>query len=496
MLVLEWLDQLKNKEGKMNFRWFLIIILLLIFNCFEIISQTKFSTKSGSISLNIKIPPPDTVIPYLTVNLPPVKENYTINWRDSIFYINGLISDNSNKIKIFVNNNFIGNFVNGQYSTFEKLNLGENILRVTAIDKKGNKSEKVFKVNYDPKADITPPQIKLLPPFDQLNRGIQIIRRNQLENDLILTGRVIDESEVIDILINGIPADSIVGEFFYFNFKKSIPDSVSVFVSDKYGNYNEVIATVKLEDYSYFENNPDSVCYYAILIAVENYSDQRINNLDYPIKNTNNLARVLKDYYKFDSKNITVLKNPKRSNIISAFQKLRDNLSEKDNLLIFYAGHGYFDAEQDMGYWLPSDAQKDDYSNWLPNSTIRDFIKSINTKHTLLISDACFAGSIFSSREPLIDASRSILEIYKVRSRKAMTSGIKNQKVEDNSKFTEFLIKFLIENKEKYVTAQEIFTRVRAAVLNNSSLPQTPEFGSIPFTGDEGLSGDFIFIKK
>ncbi len=107
-----------------------------------------------------------------------------------------------------------------------------------------------------------------------------------------------------------------------------------------------------------------------------------------------------------------------------------------------------------------------------------------------------FAGSIFSSREPFRDASRSILEIYKVKSRKAMTSGVKNQKVQDRSKFTEYLIKFLLENKNKFLTTQELFTKVRAALLNNTKISQTPEYGSIPFTGDEGLSGDFIFIHN
>ncbi len=480
----------------MKIRFIYLITIYLILSFIQLLPQTKFSAKSSFIKLNIKIPPPDTIAPYLTINLPPVKENFLINFRDSIFYINGLVTDNSNKIRIYVNNNFVGNFISGQYSTFEKLSLGENIIRVLAVDKKGNKIEKVLKLNYDPKADVTPPQIKLLPPFDQLNRGIQIIRKNIFEDDVFLSGRIIDESEILDIQINGIPVDSIIGDYFYFNFKSSIPDSINIIAWDNYGNYNEISANIKLDDYSYFENNTDSIKYHAILIAVENYADQRINNLDYPIKNASNLARVLKDYYRFDSKNIIVLKNPKRTSIISVFQRLRDQLTEKDNLLIFYAGHGYFDPDQDMGYWLPSDAIKDDYSNWLPNSSIRDFIKSINTKHTLLISDACFAGSIFSTREPLLDASRSILETYKVRSRKAMTSGIKNQKVEDNSKFSEFLIKFLMDNQVKYITAQEIFTKVRSAVLNNSSLNQTPEFGIIPFTGDEGLSGDFIFIKK
>lgn len=476
---------------------FLIIILTIIsVNNYLTFPQIKFSAKSDLIHLNVKTLPPDTVPPFLTINLPSVKEGFAINHRDSIFYINGLVNDNLGRTKIFINNNLIGAFQNGQYSTSSKLNRGENLLTISAVDKRNNKFEKKIRVNYDPRADVNPPQLKLLPPFEQINRGIQVITKPSANENIILMGKCFDENEILEIKVNDVDVDSIIDGKFYFNLGTVPPDSLVIFASDVFGNFTEIIAEIKFEDTYSTLNEISEVTYHAILIGVEDYADQRINNLDYPIRDVENLKRVLVDTYQFEKNNVTILKNPKRSSVISAFQKLREKLTEKDNLLIFFAGHGYFDPDQDMGYWLPADAVKDDYSNWLPNSTIRDFIRAINTKHTLLISDACFAGSIFSSREPFKDASRSILEIYKVKSRKAMTSGVKNQKVQDRSKFTEFIIKFLLENKNKFLTTQELFTRIRAAVLNNTNVSQTPEYGSIPFTGDEGLSGDFIFIHK
>lgn len=478
----------------MNKFFTLIFSSLLIFT--NNFSQIKFSTKSDFITLNIKKLPPDTIPPFFTINLPNVKQGFAINHKDSIFYINGLISDNLGKTRLYVNNSFVGNFENGQYSIPFRLSLGENYISLSGLDKKNNKYESYLRINYDPHADINPPQLKLLPPFEQINRGIQVIPKFAIDSNLVLKGKYFDENSILEIKVNGISVDSISDGIFTYYFGKYIPDTLVIFASDVFGNYTEINSVIKVEDDQNLQNNLKDIQYYALLIGVEDYSDQRINNLDYPVKNIENLKRILVDNYIFDKQNIILLKNPKRNNIISEFQKLRGKLSENDNLLIFFAGHGFFDEDQDMGYWLPSDAIKDDYSNWLTNSTIRDFIKAINTKHTLLISDACFAGSIFSSREPLLDASRSIIEIYKVKSRKAITSGIKNQKVQDRSKFTEFFLKFLMENKSKFLTAQELFTKVRAAVLNNSNIVQTPEYGSIPFTGDEGLSGDFIFIHK
>ena len=38
--------------------------------------------------------------------------------------------------------------------------------------------------------------------------------------------------------------------------------------------------------------------------------------------------------------------------------RLRGELTERDNLLIYYAGHGVLDEEADIGSWLPVDAER------------------------------------------------------------------------------------------------------------------------------------------
>ena len=76
-------------------------------------------------------------------------------------------------------------------------------------------------------------------------------------------------------------------------------------------------------------------------------------------------------------------------------------------------------------------------------------------------------------------------------SRKAMTSGTLEE-VPDRSVFLEFLLKRLQVNEKKYLSASELFSSFREAVLNNS--PNIPQYGVIQDTGDEG--GDFIFVKR
>jgi len=191
---------------------------------------------------------------------------------------------------------------------------------------------------------------------------------------------------------------------------------------------------------------------------------------------------------------VTFLKNPDRRSILRAFDELQRTLKQDDNLLIFYAGHGYWDENVRQGYWLPSNATANDKAEWLSNSDIRDYIRGIRTRHTLLISDACFSGGIFKTRDPFIKPDVSIQKAYEYPSRRAMTSG-SLKSVPDESVFLKYLIRRLKENEQKYTYAQKIYVNMKDAVINNSPSHQTPLYGVISETGDEG-EGDFVFIHK
>jgi len=233
--------------------------------------------------------------------------------------------------------------------------------------------------------------------------------------------------------------------------------------------------------------------YYALIIGIEEYIDENVFDLNYPVSDANSLVEVLTKYYSFKNENVTFLKNPTRDNIISKFYELRNTISDSDNLLVFYAGHGVWDADIDQGYWLPRDAEYDEITNWLSNSEIRDLLKGIKAKHTLLIADACFSGSIFLTREPFLTPDKSVQETFKRVSRQAITSGALNT-VPDKSVFLEYLIKYLTKNGDHYLPAQKLYLEFKDAVANNSPNKQSPRFGVIYNAGDEG--GDFIFIKK
>ncbi len=233
--------------------------------------------------------------------------------------------------------------------------------------------------------------------------------------------------------------------------------------------------------------------YHALIIGVDEYEDNRIVDLDRPISDATALKNILIDKYTFVEENVTLLSNATRRDIIDELDKLSERITEDDNLLIFYAGHGYWDEDKEIGYWIPSDARQTSTADWFRNTTLTDQIRSIRSKHTLLVADACFSGTIFKARSAVLEADKAIQLKYSLPSRKAMTSGTLTQ-VPDRSAFMKYLLKRLGDNNERYLAANSLFYSMEDAVINNSDEGVKPQYGTIQKVGDEG--GDFIFILK
>jgi hypothetical protein len=317
------------------------------------------------------------------------------------------------------------------------------------------------------------------------------------ENHVFIVGKVSDQEGINSLLVNQKrirPSDAGVFEIRLNLVQNENPVRiVAINNQGKESVYDFLIFCTSSEAGPSVPILPDIERgrYFALIIGINEYDDPQINDLDKPIEDATALHQVLKEKYTFNPDQIIFLKNPKRSEMIVALERLGRSLTADDNLLIFYAGHGHWDEKGNVGYWLPSDAASDNSANWFRNSTLRDFVGSIQTRHTLLIADACFSGAIFKTRAAFTDASRGIQKLYEIPSRKAMTSGIL-QEVPDISVFLNYLIKRLEENEKKYLPSESLFTSFKTAVMNNS--PNVPQFGVIQNVGDEG--GDFIFISR
>jgi hypothetical protein len=231
--------------------------------------------------------------------------------------------------------------------------------------------------------------------------------------------------------------------------------------------------------------------YYALIVANGTYINPEIPQLRRPVPDAKALKEILVSRYTFEPDNVYMLLDMKRANLIMTLDELQAKLTPEDNLLIYYAGHGKMDEESQRGYWLLSDAVPSSRVDWFSNSNLTDYIKGLKAKHILLVADACFAGSIFYSRSVFDDAPPPILDIYKNKSRTAMTSGGTTE-VNDDSKFSEMLIMHLKENSDQYLTSSQLFRAVENSVMTTNST--APRFGIIQDTND--MHGDFVFILR
>ena len=74
------------------------------------------------------------------------------------------------------------------------------------------------------------------------------------------------------------------------------------------------------------------------------------------IKPGNVLAAVLRDRFGFE---VRVIADPTRLDLLLALLAFRQSLASEDFELIYFAGHGEIDAEQ-QGYWISFDGLRDD----------------------------------------------------------------------------------------------------------------------------------------
>jgi hypothetical protein len=339
-------------------------------------------------------------------------------------------------------------------------------------------------------ADTTPPVIKILSPMLSPDGKL---KSNKAE--LTILGKATDDiSGVNHLYINAQQFDLAPDGLFVKMIPLSRGDNrIEIIAVDNKDNYAKQIFTVSYVSESSAASGELKItgAYYALLIGINKYQDPQLPDLDHPVKDAESLYNVLVANYLFDPQNVILLKNVTRSDINDAFDLLAQKITPEDNLLIFYAGHGWWDEKANIGYWLPSDAKHNLKADWFRNSTLCDYIMEINSRHTLLITDACFGGSIFKTRGISLEAPKAIQMLYDLPSRKAMTSGTMTE-VPDRSSFVKYLVERLYENKEKCISSEQLFASFRIAVINNSDV--IPQYGEIKNVGDEG--GDFIFIRR
>jgi TPR repeat protein/uncharacterized caspase-like protein len=238
--------------------------------------------------------------------------------------------------------------------------------------------------------------------------------------------------------------------------------------------------------------------YYALVIGNDQYAN--LPDLKTPANDARATAKILKSKYGFETK---LLLNASRYDILYALNELREKLSETDNLLIYYAGHGELDTVNNRGYWLPVDADKHVNANWISNVAITDIVNAMKAKHVMVVADSCYSGTM--SGTSLSRASVSLpLEMQKewieamaeVKARTVLTSGGVQPVLDlgggEHSIFAQAFLAALENNKgllEGHALYLDVLKQIRVP-LARVNQEQTPQYAPIQHAGHE--AGEFL----
>lgn len=223
-----------------------------------------------------------------------------------------------------------------------------------------------------------------------------------------------------------------------------------------------------------------------LLIGIDQY--EKWQTLSNAVKDAREFAQVLITQYQFKKEDVYSLfdKDATEGKIYQAIRDMKRRLKPDDNLIIYYSGHGYFDKEFDEGFWIPVDAIPDKESSFISNANIVKRVNALDTRHTFLIVDSCFSGS-------LVVQKRNAFADENFKSRRILASG-RNETVSDgkkgeNSPFAAGLLTMLRKNTQARLDSTTLIRYVKDYVYGKAK--QNPVDGRIPNSDDEG--GDFVF---
>ncbi len=264
------------------------------------------------------------------------------------------------------------------------------------------------------------------------------------------------------------------------------------------------------------------ITHLAFLIGVQGY--QHLQPLKTPLNDIRDLGQLLQsgyDYTVFDCQNPTLdalraFFGKMKTEAVLAASQLPEG--EPLSVLFYFAGHGIAaDSETGVkGYLIPTDAQRTEAKTWLPMSELLDTLEALPCRHSLVLLDCCFSGSLrWASKHRAISGfTTSEEKLYKQhyehfrsrRSSQVLTSAAPDQLALDivrggtatkRSPFAECVIRGLQGEADtvpdKVITCAELFAYLQNHLLAVSKKCGNPQNASL-FPLDQHDFGEYLFF--
>jgi hypothetical protein len=370
----------------------------------------------------------------------------------------------------------------------------------------------------------TKPSIQLIDPSVMATRGRQdVILRGDIQSKQVI-GRVKARHGLASLTVN----DREVQPDRFGLFETTVAISragtpVRIVATDRQGDRDEIVLTLKASRQGAAApaatkvDVPRAVFgeYHALVIGNDNY--RHWSPLRTAVNDANAVADVLRRKYGFK---VQTLLNATFEQTLNALNDLVRTLKESDNLLIYYAGHGYFDLGR-RGYWIPVDAETTRGTRWILDVHVTDLLLKMNARKVLVVADSCYSGVLAAAnnggvptiRNDLPDEARLRVgrQFAEIPSRTVLTSGalqpVWDSGVGKNSVFASAFLDVLRVN-DSLLEGYRLFEAVEGRVIKASQRirqreeqrgqkpelesDQTPLYSGIQHAGHQG--GDFVFV--
>lgn len=241
-----------------------------------------------------------------------------------------------------------------------------------------------------------------------------------------------------------------------------------------------------------------------LAIGIGEYQDY--NRLVFPVRECRSLIETLIKHYDFEPEPRKALFDSEATcdAIYTELYNL-DDLTNNDNLIILFSGHGFYDRLKDNGYWVPVDGKKLNTNNgridtpsilkryYISVSDIIDNLNTVKAHHIILIVDSCFAGKFtrFNLRSPGGAYNQENVPAEELPSRWAITSGL-IEKVPDKSLFAQALLNVLNNPIGEKLSIYSLFAQIEDKI--EQSGPYSPSLYPIVEANLRG--GKFAFYRR
>lgn len=237
-----------------------------------------------------------------------------------------------------------------------------------------------------------------------------------------------------------------------------------------------------------------------LMFATDEYDNWKA--LVNPINDASALAKELENTYGFE---VELIKNPSTIDVMNKLKEYaKRKYGQKDQLMIFFAGHGQYDEFFKEGYVVCKNSFLNDEgkTSYLSHSTLRTVVNSIPCNHTFLILDVCFGGTFdrfiaqadnrgnFQYAE--LSKPEFIQKKLKFKTRRYLTSGGKEYVPDGRPGHHSPFTRKLLEALRSYGGSDKVLTLNELIFYVEKIVPQ-PRFGEF---GNNEPGSDFIFIAK